>query len=79
MTNKYFILTIVYISELAFIIGLYYFFKWYVNNPPKKEKILIRWKKNEKTYSWLLKNYWVIIVVWLLTMFQFTRIFLNWE
>jgi hypothetical protein len=77
MINKYIFLTIVYIMNIGFLIGAYYFMRWYVNHPPKKENLLKRWKTQAKSFNWALRNFWILVFFWLLSMINVTRVLLK--
>ncbi len=77
MINRYTMLVIIYLVEVAFLIGLYFFFKWFVSKPPRNEKLMKSWEKKEKSFKWTLEHFWVIIIIWIIAMIQITRVILK--
>jgi hypothetical protein len=77
MINKYLFLIILYLVNVGVLIGIYYFLRWYVKNPLKKENLVKRWKTQSKSFNWALKNFWILVLLWLISMINLTRIILK--
>jgi len=66
------LLPIAYAGEILGLIGLYFFARWYVNNPPKNEVLLVKWEQKAKLIRWHLKHPWVTLGILLLALIQTT-------
>ena len=53
--------------KLTLTFGIcYWFMKSTLKHPPKNKWLLKAWKSNEKQTRFLVKNYWVLILIYLI-------------